>query len=407
MPRFSALAVAFLLLAASPTAAQRLSGTVVPEHYALWFAPNLQEETFRGRATHRGAAEGPVHVHHAARRGDGLRRGDHHRRRGHAGGHSDAERRRRNGDAHRAATDPRGRGQPRDRLHRRPQRQAARVLHQQGERPQLCGDADGTDRCTAGIPVVRRAGLQGHLRHLAHGGQQRHRHLQWRAGVGHGGPGAGQAHAHLRAHAEDVHLPGGDDRRRLRLPRGRIRRHHDSHLLDTGQARADGLRARGRRTAGQVLQRLLRHQVSVRQAGYHRGARLRRRRHGERRRHHLPRTPAARRSAAVVGGRAEERRVGDLARDRPPVVRQPGDDEVVGRHLAERGVRHLDGEQATRRLASRMADASSPTRRTRRRRSASTACARRARFAPRWRPPTKSTRCSTGSPTRRPPVCCG
>ena len=43
-----------------------------------------------------------------------------------------------------------------------------------------------------------------------------------------------------------------------------------------------------------------------------------------------------------------------LARDRAPVVRQPRDDEVVERHLAERGVRHLDRQQAARRMAARM-----------------------------------------------------
>src|SRR5687767_15999853 len=51
MSRLTALAVACLLLVSAPAAAQRLSGTVVPEHYALWFAPDLREETFRGRAT--------------------------------------------------------------------------------------------------------------------------------------------------------------------------------------------------------------------------------------------------------------------------------------------------------------------------------------------------------------------
>src|SRR5262245_4377112 len=31
--------------------AQRLPATVVPTHYALWFAPDLQAATFRGRET--------------------------------------------------------------------------------------------------------------------------------------------------------------------------------------------------------------------------------------------------------------------------------------------------------------------------------------------------------------------
>ena len=41
--------VAILLLSAAPVTAQRLSGGVVPEHYTLWFAPDLEKETFRGR----------------------------------------------------------------------------------------------------------------------------------------------------------------------------------------------------------------------------------------------------------------------------------------------------------------------------------------------------------------------
>jgi aminopeptidase N len=43
------LAFVFIVLLASPAAAQRLPGTVVPEHYTLWFAPDLEKETFRGR----------------------------------------------------------------------------------------------------------------------------------------------------------------------------------------------------------------------------------------------------------------------------------------------------------------------------------------------------------------------
>ena len=43
--------LAALLVIAAPAAAQRLSGDVVPEHYTLWFAPDLAAETFRGRET--------------------------------------------------------------------------------------------------------------------------------------------------------------------------------------------------------------------------------------------------------------------------------------------------------------------------------------------------------------------
>ena len=37
------------LVVASPAAAQRLTDAVIPEHYSLWFAPDLEKETFRGR----------------------------------------------------------------------------------------------------------------------------------------------------------------------------------------------------------------------------------------------------------------------------------------------------------------------------------------------------------------------
>src|SRR5690242_8091418 len=44
-------ALALVLLCAAPGAAQRLPTTVVPDHYTLWFAPDLSTATFRGRET--------------------------------------------------------------------------------------------------------------------------------------------------------------------------------------------------------------------------------------------------------------------------------------------------------------------------------------------------------------------
>jgi aminopeptidase N len=41
--------LAVALIVATPAAAQRLSGTVVPDHYTLAFEPDLEKETFRGR----------------------------------------------------------------------------------------------------------------------------------------------------------------------------------------------------------------------------------------------------------------------------------------------------------------------------------------------------------------------
>jgi aminopeptidase N len=40
-----------LLFVAGPAFAERLSGVVVPDHYTLWFGPDLQAATFRGRET--------------------------------------------------------------------------------------------------------------------------------------------------------------------------------------------------------------------------------------------------------------------------------------------------------------------------------------------------------------------
>jgi len=45
------LAILTLLLTAAPARAQRLSGDVVPERYDLWFAPDFQTDTFRGRTS--------------------------------------------------------------------------------------------------------------------------------------------------------------------------------------------------------------------------------------------------------------------------------------------------------------------------------------------------------------------
>ena len=49
-----------LLFAASPATAQRLPTTVIPEHYSLWFAPDLVKATFRGRAAIRVQLKSPA-----------------------------------------------------------------------------------------------------------------------------------------------------------------------------------------------------------------------------------------------------------------------------------------------------------------------------------------------------------
>ena len=40
---------AIALIVATPALAQRLPETVIPDHYTLWFEPDLAKETFRGR----------------------------------------------------------------------------------------------------------------------------------------------------------------------------------------------------------------------------------------------------------------------------------------------------------------------------------------------------------------------
>ena len=44
-------ALAMVAVSTGAGLAQRLPATVVPTHYALWFAPDLQNATFRGRET--------------------------------------------------------------------------------------------------------------------------------------------------------------------------------------------------------------------------------------------------------------------------------------------------------------------------------------------------------------------
>ena len=105
--------------------------------------------------------------------------------------------------------------------------------------------------------------------------------------------------------------------------------------------------------------------------------------------------------------RAQAHRLGARARDGAPVVRRSRDDAVVGRHLAERRVRHVDGQSRAGRDAARLehpggrsprnADGARPRR----------PCNRR---TPSTRPPTRrrrSTKRSTRSRTRRARRCSG
>jgi hypothetical protein len=83
--------------------------------------------------------------------------------------------------------------------------------------------------------------------------------------------------------------------------------------------------------------------------------RLRLRGHGEPGLRHLPGAARAGRPRARHPGRAADRGGRHRPRDRPHVVRRPRDHEVVERDLAQRGVRHVHGDDLHRRLPARVA----------------------------------------------------
>ena len=148
-----------------------------------------------------------------------------------------------------------------------------------------------------------------------------------------------------------AHLPRG--------PRGRSdgglrggtgARRAGADLGDPGEGRPDRLRAGGRRRRAPPARGLLRRPLRLREARPGGPAGLRVRRHGERRPGHLPGDGAAARSRTdLTPGEEADRRGGD-PRAGPPVVRQLGDHALVGRPLAQRVVRHLDGLQDRGRL---------------------------------------------------------
>ena len=149
--------------------------------------------------------------------------------------------------------------------------------------------ADGSDRRAARVSLLRRAGLQGHLRHLADCRPRRHGDLERRAVVTTRPAPSRQAHGDFaRTPKMSTYLvallvgdfvcrDGSADGIPIRVCSTPDKRELTGFALEAARA------------AAEVLQRLLRHQVSVRQARHHRRSRLRRRRDGERRRDHLPR----------------------------------------------------------------------------------------------------------------------
>ena len=114
------------------------------------------------------------------------------------------------------------------------------------------------------------------------------------------------------------------------------------------------LRPGGGRPRAPVPGRLLRHPVPGGQARPHRPSRLRVRRHGEPGLRDVPRDRAAGRRGQFEPARARAGRRRRVARDRPHVVRRPGDHEMVERDLAQRSLRHLHGVDDGRRLPPRL-----------------------------------------------------
>ena len=165
-----------------------------------------------------------------------------------------------------------------------------------------------------------------------------------------------QAHGRVREDAEDVELPGGAAGGRFRAA-ARARQGATPIRIcatpDKLDLTAFALDAAEQQVA--FFNKYLRHPLPVRKAGHHRRAGFRR---GRRMENAGAITFRERMLLADRGHRVGRRRrvgrVGHLARARAPVVRQPRDHEMVGRHLAQRGC-DVGREQAARRVEARVA----------------------------------------------------
>ena len=166
----------------------------------------------------------------------------------------------------------------------------------------------------------------------------------------------GKARGRLQADDDDEHLPRGIRRRAARGHRAdRCRRCPAAGRARAGQGSPHRVRARDRRILAALVPELLRHPVPERQGRHARPARLRRRCDGEPRLHHLSRKPAPGRPEDGDAVRAAERRRCRRPRGGPHVVRRPGDDALVERDLAQRGLRHVHGDRLLRRVSARLA----------------------------------------------------
>jgi hypothetical protein len=160
--------LAILLTMAAPAAAQRLPGTVVPEHYTLAFEPDLAKETFRGHEAIRVTLTEPATsiTLHAAE----ITFGEvTHVGRAHGS---------------RVTTDAKGarplavpsEGQATQTVNRRARRPARGFYISKANGRSAVSQMEATDRAARFPPSTSR--LQGDLRHLDDRPRQRHRDLQ-------------------------------------------------------------------------------------------------------------------------------------------------------------------------------------------------------------------------------------
>ena len=211
-------------------------------------------------------------------------------------------------------------------------------------------------RRAPGVPVLRRAGLQGHLRHHRRDPASDRGHLQRPGALGEVGREGADLHLRVRSNAADLELPGGRRRRPLLLRGPEAGEPHHGAGGDAARTAATRrVRRIHRAGADHLVRELLRRSLPVPEARSGGRARLRGRGDGERGRHLLPRPRPAARSEERLGPGAEAGGHRGGARDGAPVVRRPGHHEVVGRPLAQRGLRQPDGERERGRAAPQLA----------------------------------------------------
>ena len=247
---------------------------------------------------------------------------------------------------------PAGPGRRSTPLHRRPQRQAQRLLpvdlHRRRRR--RAGHRHHPvrgHRRPPGLPVLGRARLQGRLRASPSWSPTTCSRCRTRPRSAAPRATTARSRGPLRRHDEDVDLPGGVHRRPARGHRARststARRCASSY--PPGKGHLTGLRARGRRRSACASSPTT--TASPTRATSSTWS-------------PCPTSPSApwRTSAASPSARslllvdpdagdparAAERRRRDRPRAGPHVVRRPRHHEVVERHLAQRGVRHVHGD---------------------------------------------------------------